>query len=706
MLIGCKCRDVTCNVSTDNHQPFLPTLKIMEIAKKKNYSKWRAGTLISVYVLFGIHIIHWKIAKSTLAPLELNEVLYTVHQGIVTAGFIFMAITLIATLIFGRFFCSWACHILALQDFSVWLLQKMHIKPMHIKSRAMFLIPIAALFYLFVWPQIVRIYNGVPMPSFRVLTDKDGWASFVTTDYWRNLPSIPIIILTFFAAGFVVVYLLGSRGFCSNVCPYGVVYGLADKIAPGKIKLTGNVNQCAGCTACTAACTSHILVHKEIKEFGKVVNSNCLKDLDCVTACPKDILHFGFTKPSFGKSLPKAERTAYSFTLFEELQLAFFTIAYILIYRGLYDTIPFLLGLGLAVVLGYFTVMFIRLFTTEYVHVAKFVLRQGGSMKQAGKIYASTLSLVILFTVHSAYIHYHSYVGEALYNQIVVAGKDVKLVSDSKETQATLEDALSHLQKADSYGIYTPLSLNRELAAIYIFKKDMPAAKIQLQEMLTKNPKDIEARLRIAKLLYVDGKEQECSNELKLLLETNVNLSTFSHDKAIRSDALVTLGHIEEKNGFASSALNRYVEAEKENPKNGEALLALGVSYTNSGRAQEGEKYLLLCDSLTPHSAVILNNLSTIYLKTHQTEKAITKLNELVKIQPDNSQALYNLGMLFLKIGDKENSARVLKNAVDVNPSFLNAHIGFSMVLDSLGRKEESDQQKKIIQELKNKKGV
>ena len=97
--------------------------------QRSNYARWRAVSLLLVYVLMAIHIAHWKIAGKTLAPLELNEVMYTLELGIITAGFVFMVGVTIATAVFGRFFCSWGCHILALQDLSAWLLRKLRIKP-------------------------------------------------------------------------------------------------------------------------------------------------------------------------------------------------------------------------------------------------------------------------------------------------------------------------------------------------------------------------------------------------------------------------------------------------------------------------------------------------------------------------------------------------------------------------------------------------
>ena len=122
----------------------------------RSYGRWRAATLIGVYVLMTVHVLHWKITGKTLAPLELNEVMYTLELGIVTAGFLFMALAVLASAIFGRFFCSWGCHILALQDLCAWILGKLRIKPRGIRSRLLAWLPLFAAFYMFAWPQVAR----------------------------------------------------------------------------------------------------------------------------------------------------------------------------------------------------------------------------------------------------------------------------------------------------------------------------------------------------------------------------------------------------------------------------------------------------------------------------------------------------------------------------------------------------------------------
>ncbi len=96
--------------------PVLDDHSVQAPRARRSFAKWRALSLSLVYLVFAAHIIHWKVTGKTLAPLELNEVMYTLELGIITAGFLFMCFLVFGTLIFGRFFCSWACHIMVLQD--------------------------------------------------------------------------------------------------------------------------------------------------------------------------------------------------------------------------------------------------------------------------------------------------------------------------------------------------------------------------------------------------------------------------------------------------------------------------------------------------------------------------------------------------------------------------------------------------------------
>ena len=121
--------------------------------------------------------------------MELNEVMHTLEVGVLTAGFLLMAAAALSVLVFGRFFCSWGVPTSwPWRDLSAWLLARARIRPRPVRSRVLALVAPGAALYMFVWPQLSRVLRGEPRPEIEVLTDSEGWASFVTTDLWRNLP--------------------------------------------------------------------------------------------------------------------------------------------------------------------------------------------------------------------------------------------------------------------------------------------------------------------------------------------------------------------------------------------------------------------------------------------------------------------------------------------------------------------------------------
>lgn len=425
--------------------------------RPRDYSRWRAATLAAVYLLMAIHVVHWKISGRTLAPLELNEVMYTLELGIVTAGFLFMAAAVLATLIFGRFFCSWGCHILALEDLAAWILAKLRIRPKPVRSRTLLWVPILAMLYMFAWPQFDRLLSNQEMPALHLRTDAQGWASFVTNDFWRNLPGPAIAIFTFIVCGFVIVYVLGSRGFCTYACPYGAVFSLADRLAPGRIIATAD---CSGCGICTAACQSRVRVHEEAVEFGRIVNPGCLKDLDCVAACPNGALTYGFALPAIFEKSKSARlpRKPYDFTLAEDLLIAATFVASLFIYRGLYGSMPFLLTLAIGGILGYVAVLTRRLFHRRHVKINNFQLRIDARLTRAGFAFCILASSLLALSVHSAFIRFHEFMGHRLYSQV-----------QSQSDASTLPplQALAHLETCSRWGLYRHPALLLRIAELH-----------------------------------------------------------------------------------------------------------------------------------------------------------------------------------------------------------------------------------------------
>ena len=459
----------------------------------RGYGRRRAIVLILVHVVIAIHIATWLIIGQTLAPLELNEAMFTLELGIVTVGFIFMGLIVISTLIFGRFFCSWGCHILALQDLTSWGLGKIGLHPKPVRSRLLLLGPLAVMGLMFIWPQIERLAKGQPFPKLRVTEDPDGFGSLITSDFLRNLPGLGITLLTFLVVGGIIVYLLGSRSFCRYVCPYGAIFSLSDRMAPSRIRLKAG-GDCGSCAACTAACSSDIRVHEEIKQHGAVVNPACLKDLDCVAACPTGELRWGWAKPSGFKSWSAASRhKRYDFTWPEELGALVVSVAGFFAFRSLYGEIPLLAAAALGILAGWAFVLVIHLLRKRDVRLIPFQLKRSAKFRFAG-IAAGVLAVAFLaFTVHSGIVRLHEARGHALWKQVQAKN------AQSVEAGYLLMRELDWIHR---WGLWTPPYVNDRLARTALLLNRPEWAVAPLERLSRQWPGDT----RVAKqMLAVRG---------------------------------------------------------------------------------------------------------------------------------------------------------------------------------------------------------
>jgi polyferredoxin len=91
------------------------------VIRKSKAGAWRALVLLLVYAAIAIHVVHWKATGRTLSPLEPSESMQFSKSSLVNAGLVFFALAIGSTLLLGRWFCGWGCHVVALQDGSRWL---------------------------------------------------------------------------------------------------------------------------------------------------------------------------------------------------------------------------------------------------------------------------------------------------------------------------------------------------------------------------------------------------------------------------------------------------------------------------------------------------------------------------------------------------------------------------------------------------------
>jgi len=408
----------------------------------------RAAVLLLVHLVIALHIAHWLASGTTLSPLEPSEGMELGKRGAVNAGLLFFAAAAAATALFGRFFCGWGCHLVALQDLCQWLLRRVGIRPLPLRSRALAWVPVIAFVYMFLWPALYRLATGGAWPPLHL--------ELVTPDFWATFPGWLVGGGTFLVCGFLVVYLLGAKGFCTYACPYGALFGAADRVAPGRIRVS---DACNGCGHCTAVCTSNVRVHEEVRDFGMVVDPGCMKCLDCVSVCPNDALRFGFGRPALGAARRETAAPARppALTWREELLLALSFASFFFALRGIYGLFPFLLSLGLAASLAYLTLVVVRLAAARDLAARRLQLRRSGRLTAAGGTLLGIYLLLAALALHSAAVQVALFGGahaerpSAGWREAVLRGADPPAFGARERERA--RRGLAWFERAERWGL-------------------------------------------------------------------------------------------------------------------------------------------------------------------------------------------------------------------------------------------------------------
>jgi len=668
-------------------------------------TRWRAGSLIGVHVLIGLHFVHWKIAGRTLAPVEPSEMFDTLHLGVITVGFLFMAGVVLATSVAGRFFCSWGCHILALQDLCAWILKKLGISTKPIRSRVLLWVPPTAVAYLFVWPQLQRLIEGKGLPPLHVVSHPDGWTSFTTTDLLRSFPGPWMTLFTFAICGFAIVYFLGSRSFCSYACPYGAIFAAAERVAP--LRIIAGPGECSKCGLCVAQCPSSIRVVEEVRQFGTVMSSNCMKDLDCVSVCPTDALKYGLTTPPLFRSwrAPRSLKKKYDFSLGEDLLMAGVFVAMLPVIRGLYDAISLLLALALTALLAYFAILSLRLARDERVVLSQFQLKAAGRLTTGGWVFATLVAMFGLFSLHSAFIQYHALAGKRAFAQMQTSGGTFQHQTDaaggprsSADSPAAdaeaLSSTLSHLQQAYRWGLFRPTSLRRQLAAVYQQAGSTIKARNQLHTLLEIYPDDLESRLRLGQLWLQDGRLELAKKEFQRVVSTadgSLDLANKSQrDRTLEGSAHFFLGDVEARRGNQPAAIRQFELAVQSNPHSAEAYLALGAMQAAAGRLEQAKGSFETSAQLLPESAAAYNNLGAILVRLDRKEEALQHYRTSLAILPDNPLTHCNVGQLLANLGELDEAEAAFRQALVLQPDYATAHAGLALVLERRGQSERA----------------
>jgi tetratricopeptide (TPR) repeat protein/ferredoxin len=594
--------------------------------RKSKTSWWRGAALIALNLFMIAHIIQWRVTGKTVSPIEPSETMHTLQKGFVNAGFIFFILAILATLIFGRFVCGWGCHILALQDLCGWLLKKMGLHPKPFRSRLLVYVPLVGALYMFVWPTAYRLFsNSEHAPIIPKFTNH-----LVTTNFWQTFPSVAVAIPFLFVCGFMTVYFLGQKGFCTYACPYGGFFGLADKISPGKIRVTPACNQCGHCTA---TCTSNVLVHAEVKQYGMVVDPGCMKCMDCVSVCPNDALYFGFGKPTILVPKLDAIKRSYSLTWPEEVVGALVFLGSFLAVRGVYALVPFLMALGWATVTTFLTLKMWRLLRAKELSFYRFNLKASGRIRKAGWGFALIACAWIALNAHSGWVRYHEFLGNVAFQKIQVPDELALAQANPARwlrpaDRENIVQGKEHFEAASKLGLFVNSEALPKLAWFeYLSGHPDQSVQVLTQAAVHQNgeSKALSLYYRGAILNRV-GRHEEARASLDEALAERDDLILARQEKG---ESLWQLGRREE-------AIAAWSDAVQRNPRLALANNELAGAERSSGKLEEASAHEKQADQFTPSNPLYHWMLGRRLQDLGMTELAEKHFQQAEQLGPGN----------------------------------------------------------------------
>jgi polyferredoxin/tetratricopeptide (TPR) repeat protein len=599
------------------------------------------------------HIGQWLLQGVTISPIEPSEGMELAKHSVINTGLVFFVAAIALTAVFGRFFCGWGCHLVALQDLSRWLLLKAGFRPRPLRSRVLGMVPMAAFVYMFLWPAIFKAATGAPFEPLSV--------SLTTADFWATFPGLAVAVATFAVCGFAIVYVLGSKGYCATACPYGAAFGAADRLAPVRVRAT---DACEQCGTCTSVCTSNVRVHREVKDHGMVVDPGCMKCLDCVASCPNGALYVGFGTPAMGR----ASRHGGGVKITEELLAGVVFIVAFVVFRGLYGLVPFLFALGLAAVTAGLVVLSTRALTRDDARFGSVRLRAAGRLRPAGALLLAATAVVIGIVAHGAVLRVMERRSLAAFEATAEIRRTALRLGVEPEAPSVSDRRL--LERAARAGelarrwspVEAPGSELRRAWLSYLDGRFDEAGGL-VDRAIGKRPTDPEGHLLAARMLAMQGRWDAAAKAYAVVEELDPADPAGALGRGV---ALGRLGRVEEALAVFEGGLAGH-------PGSVDLRYNAGLSLALLGRVDAAVEHFEDVLAADPNHLPARENLAGLLAAAGRFRQAVPVFEEAVRRSPDDPELRVMAARACLGASDRGRAAVHIEAAIRIDPAYQGA---------------------------------
>lgn len=252
----------------------------------------------------------------------LGAVVSFVASRTIVSRLLLAGITIVLTILIGRFFCGWVCPLgTSIDLWRRWIVRTRRNKLPQLDLRRakyyiLFVVGVASLlgfslvwffnplalftrFLTFTLYPLFLFVGNVLLDGLRVLGERLDWVFLSYLSLPQAVYGAAIVTLLFFF-GVLFLDVIQSRFWCRNLCPLGALLGILSRFRLFPRRVEG----CTDCGECQDACPTSAIP----AEPRETVNSECIQCHTCAQVCPVDAISFTLGRPLMGPSLDLGRR--------------------------------------------------------------------------------------------------------------------------------------------------------------------------------------------------------------------------------------------------------------------------------------------------------------------------------------------------------------------------------------------------------------
>ena len=274
-----------------------------------NLKKIRITISTAVFILFLLTFLGDEATSTALSDTLLYfqftpSLLQFINKPghVIGLGFLLL---FLASMIFGRFYCSFFCPLGILQDIFIWIF-KSHRKK-HTFQRPYRLVP-CCLLLLTIFIAVLGSFSLVnlldPYSLFRRIAAHPFktlvlWINNMIVDVFeqfdmyafmvRKQHHIPFSILTvsIVSLGIVLAFsIISGRSYCNTICPVGTLLGIMSRFSLYRFVI--DKKKCRSCRSCISVCKAGCIDIDKLE----IDPSRCVTCFNCTDACQKMALDY------------------------------------------------------------------------------------------------------------------------------------------------------------------------------------------------------------------------------------------------------------------------------------------------------------------------------------------------------------------------------------------------------------------------------